>query len=54
MLRSLLPPDVGLLLHGRHLVLDFSDRPFDAIEFGRMLALADQLAARLPVPPSRL
>jgi hypothetical protein len=53
MLRSLLPPDVGLLLHGRHLVLDFSDRPFDAIEFGRMLALADQLAARLPAPPSR-
>ena len=50
MLRSLLPPDVGLLLHGRHLVLDFSDRPFDAIEFGRMLALADQLAARLPAP----
>jgi hypothetical protein len=50
MLRSLLPPDVGLLLHGRQLVLDFSDRPFDAIEFGRMLALADQLAARLPTP----
>jgi hypothetical protein len=50
MLRSLLPPDIGLLLHGRHLVLDFSDRPFDAIEFGRMLALADQIAARLPTP----
>jgi hypothetical protein len=53
MLRSLLPPDVGLLLHGRRLVLDFSDRPFDALEFGRMLALADQLAARLPAPPAR-
>ena len=50
MLRSLLPPDVGLLLHGRRLVLDFSDRPFDAIEFGRMLALADQLVAKMPVP----
>lgn len=48
MLRSLLPPDVGLLLHGRRLVLDFSDRPFDTIEFGRMLALADQLATHLP------
>jgi len=48
MLRSLLPPDVGLLLHGRRLVLDFSDRPFDAIEFGRMLALADQVAGRTP------
>ena len=50
MLRSLLPPDVGLLLVGRQLVLDFSDRPFDAIEFGRMLALADQLSARVPAP----
>ena len=50
MLRSLLPPDVGLLLVGRQLVLDFSDRPFDAIEFGRMLALADQLATRVPAP----
>ena len=49
MLRSLLPPDVGLLLHGRRLVLDFSDRPFDTIEFGRMLTLADQLATHLPV-----
>ena len=53
MLRSLLPPDVGLLLVGRQLVLDFSDRPFDAIEFGRMLALADQLAGRLPAPEPR-
>ena len=48
MARSLLPADVGLLLHGRHLVLDFSTRPFDTIEFSRMLALADQLASRLP------
>ena len=48
MLRSLLPRDIGLLLHGHQLVLDFSDRPFDAIEFGRMLALADQLAGRTP------
>jgi hypothetical protein len=48
MLRSLLPPDVGLLLHGGHLVLDFSGRPFDAIEFGRMISLADQLANHVP------
>jgi hypothetical protein len=46
--RALLPPDIGLLLHGRHLVLDFSTRPFDGIELGRMVALADQLAQRLP------
>ena len=47
--RALLPPDVGLLLHGRHLVLDFSARPFDGIEFGRMTALAEQIVSRLPL-----
>jgi hypothetical protein len=52
MMRSLLPPDIGLLLHGQELVLDFSPRPFDAIEFDRMLALADQLAQHLPAPNS--
>jgi len=40
---TLLPPDIGLLLHGEYLLLDFSERPFDPIEFGRMLAVADQL-----------
>jgi hypothetical protein len=45
--RALLPPDVGLLLHGSHMVLDFSGRPFDAIEFTRMLVVADQLIAHL-------
>lgn len=50
MTRSLLPPDVGLLLHGDHLVLDFSDRPFDEIELDRMLALAEQVTEKLPVP----
>jgi hypothetical protein len=48
--RALLPPDIGLLLHGRHLLLDFSARPFDAIEFDRMIALADQIVAHLPPP----
>ncbi|MEO6437397.1 MAG: hypothetical protein ABIP55_16760 [Tepidisphaeraceae bacterium] len=47
--RALLPPDVGLLIHGQHLVLDFSTRPFDGIELGRMVALADQLVLHLPV-----
>jgi hypothetical protein len=46
--RALLPPDIGLLLHGRHMVLDFSTRPFDGIELGRMVALADQLVRHLP------
>ena len=47
--RALLPPDVGLLFHGQHLVLDFSSRPFDGIELGRMVALADQLVQHLPI-----
>jgi hypothetical protein len=46
--RALLPPDIGLLLHGDQLILDFSSRPFDTIEFGRMIALAEQLIAQLP------
>jgi len=45
---ALLPPDVGLLLHGRQVALDFSTRPFDVIEFNRMLALMDQIAEHLP------
>ena len=48
--RGLLPPDIGMLLVGRHLVLDFSERPFDPIEFDRILLLADQLVGHLPVP----
>jgi hypothetical protein len=47
-LPALLPPDIGLLLHGQKLVLDFSSRPFDTIEFDRMLALANHLTAHLP------
>jgi hypothetical protein len=44
---ALLPPDVGLLLDGSFLILDFTPRPFDQIEFGRMIDLAEQLAPRL-------
>jgi len=47
---ALLPPDVGFVLYGPALILDFSDRPFDTIELSRMVALADQLEARLPPP----
>jgi hypothetical protein len=47
--RGLLPPDVGLLIAGPHLVLDFSARPFDEIEFNRMMVVADQLLKHLPV-----
>jgi hypothetical protein len=41
---ALLPQDVGFMLLENHVVLDFSNRPFDPIEFGRIIALADQLA----------
>jgi hypothetical protein len=47
-LPALLPPDVGLLLHGSSLILDFTVRPFDPMELSRMCALADQLLAHLP------
>jgi hypothetical protein len=50
MTRSLLPPDIGMLLHGNHLLLDFSQRPFDEVEFNRMLALAEQIVQKLPAP----
>jgi hypothetical protein len=42
--RGLLPADIGLLVHGPYLTLDFSARPFDAIEFDRMLAIMEQVA----------
>lgn len=47
-LPALLPPDIGLLLHGQRMILDFSDRPFDTIEFDRMIALANHLVGHLP------
>jgi len=37
------PPDVAFLFTEGHMVLDFSSRPFDPIEFDRMLVLADQI-----------
>lgn len=47
--RALMPPDVGLLLTEKFLILDFSSRPFDSIEFSRMVGMANQIAGRLPV-----
>jgi hypothetical protein len=48
--RGLMPPDIGMLLHGRTLLLDFSDRPFDTVEFDRMIAVAEQIVGHLPSP----
>jgi hypothetical protein len=44
---SRLPPEVGLLLHHRHLILDFSARHYDEIEFSRMMELVGELLALL-------
>jgi len=43
----LLPPDVGLLLLGRVLLLDFSPRPFQADEFEMLLELARRLTDQI-------
>jgi hypothetical protein len=37
------PPDIAFLFADGHLLIDFSARPFDPIEFDRMLALAEQI-----------
>jgi len=45
--RALLPADVALVLHENNLILDFSSRHFDQIEFDRLIDLAEQLAPLL-------
>jgi hypothetical protein len=47
-LPALLPPDIGLLLHGSTLILDFTSRPIDPMELSRLCALIEQLRAHLP------
>jgi hypothetical protein len=44
---ALLPPDIALIVAGNCLILDFSSRHFDEIEFDRLINLAEQLAPRL-------
>ncbi len=43
--RALLPADLSLLRVDEFLVIDFSARPYDEIELGRIMALLDQLAS---------
>ena len=52
-LLGLMPGDVGLLLFGGWMILDFSSRPFDGIELTRMAGLGEQLAKHLPAAPVR-
>ena len=44
---ALLPADVGLIVYANQLILDFSGRPFDEIEFDRLIDLSEQLAPKL-------
>jgi hypothetical protein len=39
---SILPADVGLIVSGAYIILDFSHRPFDPIEFERMRDVVTQ------------
>lgn len=48
---ALLPPDIALIVTGNCLILDFSTRHFDEIEFDRLIDLAKQLAPRLSNAP---
>ena len=41
---AILPPDIGLLLHGPDMILDFTGREFDEIELTRMMELASELS----------
>lgn len=46
--RGLLPADIGLMVSGKLLILDFSSRPFDQLEFDRMIMLGRQVARSVP------
>ena len=46
--RGLLPPDIGLLVHGPLVTVDFSARPFDPVEIDRMIVIAGQIVPGLP------
>ncbi len=46
--RALLPADLGLIVVDDALVIDFSTRAFDGIEFSRLLTIVDQIIPHLP------
>ena len=47
-LLALLPADIGLILYGSWLIVDFSSRPFDTIELSRCRSLVEQLMQHIP------
>lgn len=44
--RALLPHDIGLIRNADAVILDFTARPFDPVEFSRMVAIAEQIVAK--------
>ena len=44
---GLMPRDLGLLRTEQAMILDFTTRPFDTVEFARLLAIARQIEPRL-------
>lgn len=44
---ALMPRDIGLVCTSRALILDFTSRPFDTVEFARVSAIAGQLVEKL-------
>lgn len=44
---ALIPRDIGLVRTGKTLILDFTARPFDTVEFTRIDAIAGQLVEKL-------
>ncbi|MGN6504217.1 MAG: hypothetical protein ACTHM6_01520 [Tepidisphaeraceae bacterium] len=45
--KALLPYDIGLIRNADAVILDFTTRPFDPVEFSRMCAIAEQIVAGL-------
>jgi hypothetical protein len=43
--RALLPRDIGLIRNADAVILDFTSRPFDPVEFSRMVAIAEQIVS---------
>ena len=43
--KALLPRDIGLIRNADAVILDFSSRPFDPVEFSRMCAIVEQIVA---------
>lgn len=46
--KALLPPDVAMIVTGHSVILEFPPRPFDGVEFSRLLTVMQQVVEALP------